>query len=99
MIVLYPDFLPFSVTISRFSGYGFARPVDYAAEFHYICVAQCGKLLCRLFAAVAAAAVYENKLILVRQLRNLIRTDSLVRNTDSVGNMLFLKLLLKQLSY
>ena len=58
-----------------------------AAELHDICVAQLDQLFRSLLAAVTAAAVYQDQLLFVRQLRDVLVTDGLVGNIDGAGDM------------
>ena len=69
------------------SRYSLTRPVIDAAKFHNVGVTQRHQLFRCLLAAVAAAAVYQDQLILVRKLRNLRRADGLVGDVDGAGDM------------
>ena len=73
--------------------YSFARPVVDTAELHNVRVAQTHQLVRGLLAAVSAAAVYENQLILVRQFRDILSTDGLVGDVDCIRDVLVGKLL------
>ena len=79
--------------LSRFAADGFSRPVIDTAELYDICVAQLYQLFGRLLAAVAAAAVYQDQLLLVWQLRDVFGADGFVGNINRTGNMLFTILL------
>ena len=74
--------------LSRFAADGFSRPVIDTAELYDICVAQLYQLFGRLLAAVAAAAVYQDQLLLVWQLRDVFGADGFVRDIDGAGDML-----------
>ncbi len=74
--------------LSRFAADGFSRPVIDTAELYDICVAQLYQLFGRLLAAVAAAAVYQDQLLLVWQLRDVFGADGFVRDIDGAWDML-----------
>ena len=69
------------------AGNSFARPAVDAAELYYIGVALLCQLFGSLFAPVAASAVNENKLILVRKLRYIVCSDGFVGNADGARDV------------
>lgn len=74
--------------LSRSAADGLSLPVIDAAEFDDVGITLLDQLFRCLLAAVAAAAVYQDQLLLVRQLRDVLVTDGLVGNIDSAGDML-----------
>ena len=66
--------------LSRFAADGFSRPVIDTAELYDICVAQFYQLFRCLLTPITAAAVYQNQLIFIRQLRNVLCADGFVGN-------------------
>ena len=67
--------------------YDLACPAVDPAELHYIGVALLRQLLRCLLAAVAAAAVHQNQLVLVRQFGNFLTANGFIGNADCTGNM------------
>ena len=80
-----------AVILALTAGDGFSRPGVDAAEFQNVGVAQLGQLFGGLLAPVAAAAVDQNPLIFVRQLRDFSTADGLVGNADGPRDVAILK--------
>ena len=74
--------------LSRSAADGLSRPVIDAAELDDVGITQLYQLFGRLLATVAAAAVYQDQLLFVRQLRNVFGADGFVRDIDGAGDML-----------
>ena len=72
--------------MSRFAADGLSGPVVDAAELNDIGIPQLDQLFRRLLASVAAAAVYQDQLLLVRQFRNGFGADGLVGKIDGAGD-------------
>ena len=65
----------------------FALPGIYSAELENICISHIHKLLSRLLAASAAAAIHKYHLIFVGQLFGLFIGNAFVRHINRVGDM------------
>lgn len=74
--------------LSRSAADGLARPVIDPAELDDVGITLLDQLFRCLLATVAAAAVYQNQLLLVRQFRNVLGADGFVRDIDGAGDML-----------
>lgn len=71
----------------------FALPGIYSAELENICISHIHKLLSRLLAASAAAAIHKYHLIFVGQLFGLFIGNALVGHINRVRNMAAVKFL------
>ena len=89
MALLYPVVVAFSVILSLIVGDGFTGPTINPADFNDIGVAQFYQLFRGLLTPITAAAVYQNQLIFIRQLRNVLCADGFVGNINRTWNMLF----------
>ena len=89
MALLYPVVVPCSVILSLIAGDCFTGPTVDSTDLDNIGVAQFHQLFRRLLTPITAAAVYQNQLIFIRQLRNILCADDFVGNIDRTGNMLF----------
>ena len=72
--------------LSRFAADGLARPVMDPAELDDVGITLLDQLFRSLLAAVDAAAVYQDQLLLVRQFRNGFGADGLVGKIDGAGD-------------
>ena len=80
MALVYPVVVAFSVILSLIAGDGFTGPTINTADFNDIGVAQFYQLFRCLLTPITAAAVYQNQLIFIRQLWNVLCADEFVGN-------------------
>jgi hypothetical protein len=90
MALLYPVVVPCSVILSLIAVDCFTGPTINTADFNDIGVAQFYQLFRGLLTPITAAAVYQNQLIFIRQLRNVLCADGFVGNINRTWNMLSL---------
>ena len=75
--------------LSLIAGDCFTGPTVDSTDLDNIGVAQFYQLFRCLLTPITAAAVYQNQLIFIRQLRNVLCADGFVGNINRTGNMLF----------